>query len=522
MKQKYLALALSAVFATALAGCGSDNDSNYNPQTETPDTETPDTETPDTETPDTETPDTETPDVPGADEDSGITDPAEGGNFETDKSVVGQQYIRGSSSKFDFTEQTNSDIDNDGSSTVTNFKELQNKKMTNIVVAQYADKSNPNSDGTPGVVQYILGAKPNSNPDVVDEDSLQQQNDLDALGAFVNVTKTQEENDAPSYNITGVESITDTAKNNTNITEGYEDSVAASVEEKNNVRIFGALSGIDGDNVVNNSSAYYVNDNKGNSVDLNANDYDTDGFDVKGIKLNNVQYGRVTGNLESKAVSEIAGKSYVKAKFADKDIAGNTSQTDIYFYRGLNATDIDTVNSITTGKYQYAGHALMYGIDNSYNGKGGAGDSNSVAFGNNGEAIGNFVQAEFDAETREVKGSIYNVWNRDTVNDNGDTVRTTEQVDLVDFGGNVKGNTIIGDANLTYDETNKGSFKGSFFGDNAEEMGGALNSISSQYGKSEWGGVFGAQQLAGDKPTVTPTPDDTVPPIFNTGKDSKK
>ena len=65
-----------------------------------------------------------------------------------------------------------------------------------------------------------------------------------------------------------------------------------------------------------------------------------------------------------------------------------------------------------------------------------------------------------------------------------------------------------GEADRTYiDGNDKAAFKGSFFGDQAQELGGSFNSITDGYGKSEWGGVFGAQQLPRS------TPDVTVPPI---------
>jgi len=519
MKQKHLALALSAVFAaTALAGCGSDGgDYSYDP--EKPPVVTPPTDG--GETPPTdggETPPTdggETPEPPVGDGE--VTDPAEPGDFDLNSSVVGQQYIRGTTSDFDNNSATNSDPKNNGSSTVTNFKDLQNKKMTNIVVAQYPDASNLDSNGNPSIVQYVLGSTPTANPDTNDADSLQKQNDVDVLGAFVNINKVQEADTIAEYNITGVETKT---SNKENITEGHN-SAEAETAGKNNVRIFGALSNVESEGISNNSTRYLVKDNKGNDLNLN-NSFDTNKSlqdNAKGIKLDNVQYGRVTGQLENKTAKELEGLTYVTGKFADKDINGNTNQTDVYFYRGLNQTSIANMDALQAkgGTYQYAGHALMYGIDNSFNGEEGAGGSNSVAFGTSGKGVGNFVQAEYDATNRKVNGSIYNVWNKDKADNTGKEVKA---VDLVKFNGDVKGNTILGESYLTYKTGDKGSFTGSFFGKNAEEMGGALNSISKDYGKSSWGGVFGAQQLPKDT-VVVPPKDTTIPPIFNTGKDSK-
>lgn len=156
-----------------------------------------------------------------------------------------------------------------------------------------------------------------------------------------------------------------------------------------------------------------------------------------------------------------------------------------------------------TGVYQYAGHALMYGIDNSFNGEQGSGQSNSVAYGGNGEGIGNFVQAQYNSGDKTLAGSVYNVW------DKGATDGKLEQVDLVKFAGNVVGNSVVnGSADRTYIlGDDKAAFKGSFFGDKAQELGGSFNSIATGYGDSKWGGVFGAKQL--DR-TTTEVP---VPPI---------
>ena len=205
---------------------------------------------------------------------------------------------------------------------------------------------------------------------------------------------------------------------------------------------------------------------------------------------------------------QLEGQNYVQAEFANKNFAGNTDQTDVYFYRGVGETSLDQMSALNnTGVYQYAGHALMYGINNSYSGpEGEGGNSNSPAFGVSGNAVGNFVQAQYNSGTQKVAGSIYNVW------DKGAADGTFEAVDLVNFGGDVVGNSVKGGAQLAYGPAadGKGSFKGSFFGDNAEELGGALNSIDSTtgYGNSKWGGVFGAQQIA---PTITPPVG--VPPI---------
>ena len=551
MKQKHLALALSAVFAaTALAGCGSDSSDNYQPYpeqpsnpdqpgtdepgtdqpgTDQPGTDQPGTDEPGTDQPGTDEPGTDEPgtDEPGTDEpgtnqpplgDGEPTAPAEPGKTEVNSSVVGQQYIRGTESNFDNSTTTNPKANgNNGSATVTNFKTLQNDQMTNIVVAQYVEPNRKNPDGTPAIVQYVLGEKPNSDPQISAENSLQSRNDVDVLGAFVNIDKTQDADSVPVFDIRGVETVVNDAEN---ITERHN-SDDAFAEGKNDVRIFGALSTtatpdeVEVENFAN-SAAFRVKNADGTKADLEKFDAAGD-LAPAGIKLNNVQYGRVTGDLDNKKLSDITGKTYIVGDYADKNIEGNTDQTDIYFYRGLNQTSIPDMDALQTkgGTYQYAGHALMYGIDNSFNGEDTSGGSNSVAYGTAGKGIGNFVQAEYDATNRKVNGSIYNVWNKQTADG-----KKVVPVDLVKFNGDVEGNTILGESYLTYKTADKGNFTGSFFGKNAQEMGGALNSITQEYGKSAWGGVFGAQKLEATIPDTGDT-EPTLPPIFNTGKDSQ-
>ena len=273
----------------------------------------------------------------------------------------------------------------------------------------------------------------------------------------------------------------------------------------NDVRIFGALSTTATATEIAapgffNSQRYLVKDADGNAialkmtppVDAAAPDA-RNTFKNEGLKLNNVQYGRVTGALDNLKAEQVKDQNYVSADFADKNFAGNTTQTDVYFYRGVGETTLAQMAAVQNkgGVFQYAGHALMYGIDNSYNGDQDTGGSNSVAFGNTGVGIGNFVQAQYDAGNGTVAGSVYNIW------DKGAEDGSATQVDLVKFNGDVLGNSIVnGTADRTYITGNdKAAFKGSFFGNTAQELGGSFNSITTGYDKSQWGGVFGAQQL---------------------------
>ena len=502
MKQKYLAVALSAVFAaTALAGCGSDGDSSYNAPTPTP-----------TPTP---TPGNGGPDNPG--------DAANPGQQSKSPSVVGQQYIRGTTSNFDKTDATNGVPGNNANSTVVGFVPLQNELMTNIVVAQFPDSSTTNANGVAGDVKYILGEIPSASPSVNNNDSLQKNNDTGKAGngALVNVMKTQAGNTVASYKTTNQESLVGVqgtaAVGTTPATGNIQSGSTSTTAGDNNVRIFGNLSKTDATSTSNptpNSAQYLVKNGDGVAVPLTRNTTGTAGingstgqFKNTNLTLNNVQYGRVTGALSGLSAADIKGRTYIQANLADKNFNGNTTQTDVYFYRGVGETSLANMTKLNnTGVYQYAGHALMYGIDNSFNGEQGSGQSNSVAFGGNGEGIGNFVQAQYDSGTKKVAGSVYNIFDKST------NSTALEQVDLVTFAGDVVGNSVVnGSADRTYIAGNdKAAFKGSFFGTAAQELGGSFNSITTEYGKSNWGGVFGAKQLPRTPVVVPPV---FVPPI---------
>ena len=419
--------------------------------------------------------------------------------------------MRGATSNFDKTAATNGNSENDGNATVVGFVPLQNKLMTNIVVAQFPDASVTDANGKALDVKYILGEVPKAIPDINDADSLQSRNDAGDAGleAFVNIDKTQTGNTVATYVTKNQESQVG-AINANNVQSGATGTAAGN----NDVRIFGNLSNTDTN--LNNSAQYRVKNGDGVAIALNKSTTAGNGegaagqFNVKDLTLNNVQYGRVTGALDNLTATQLAGKTYISADFADKNFAGNNKQTDVYFYRGVNETSLAQMTALdNTGVYQYAGHALMYGIDNSFNGQQGSGQSNSVAFGGNGEGIGNFVQAQYNSGDRTLSGSVYNVWDKQV--DSG----ALEQIDLVTFGGNVVGNSVVnGTADRTYIlGDDKAAFKGSFFGNKAQELGGSFNSITTGYGDSKWGGVFGAQQLERTPVVVPPVIEVPVPPI---------
>lgn len=290
-------------------------------------------------------------------------------------------------------------------------------------------------------------------------------------------------------------------------------------EQTTRSRFFGAYHSTTDtpENDVKNSHRIIIRDADGKDTNINVNDNDqviTNPADADGVitysldsskfKLDNVQYGRVTANIEPlhqdivKNLNVQGGNSYYVADFANK---GADKATDVYFYRGLNETA--ATDMPTQGKFEYAGHALMYGIDNSYHGAVADGQSNSFSRGANGEALGNFVQATVDFDTRSVGGSVYNVWL-------GDTKSNKTAIDtLVTFNGAIgEANSINGTATRDYVKNDTAAtFHGSFYGDQATEMGGSFNSVTDgqKFGNvdnkdeftndSGWGGVFGAQRL---------------------------
>ena len=143
----------------------------------------------------------------------------------------------------------------------------------------------------------------------------------------------------------------------------------------------------------------------------------------------------------------------------------------------------------------------MYGIDNSYHGStGNKGRDLPNAFapaasGPQGIGLGNFVEARVNFGNKRVTGEVYNTWLLDP------SKNTTTKDKLVQFQGAITGNTVVGTADRVYGDTSvddNATFKASFFGDKAQELGGSFNSVKDAdkygdaYGTNDWGGVFGA------------------------------
>ena len=213
------------------------------------------------------------------------------------------------------------------------------------------------------------------------------------------------------------------------------------------------------------------------------------------LTLNHVQYGRVTTNLD---IDEgLAGypDGFIRSPYRNKN---DNAAVDNYFYRGTDATTIEQMAALPSDQtVTYNGHALMYGIDNSFHGGGARNLPNAFAGATDGLGLGNFVEAQANFGTKRLIGKVYNEWLLDA------SKATTTRDNVVQFQGAITGNTVVGTADRTYIAgDDNATFKASFFGEKAEELGGSFNSVKdadkygAAYGADDWGGVFGASKGA--------------------------
>ena len=213
------------------------------------------------------------------------------------------------------------------------------------------------------------------------------------------------------------------------------------------------------------------------------------------LTLNHVQYGRVTTNLD---IDEgLAGypDGFIRSPYKNKN---DNAAVDNYFYRGTNATTIEHMAALPSDQTAtYHGHALMYGIDNSFHSGGARNLPNAFAGATDGLGLGNFVEAQANFGTKRLIGKVYNEWLLDA------SKATTTRDNVVQFQGAITGNTVVGTADRTYIAgDDNATFKASFFGEKAEELGGSFNSVKdadkygAAYGADDWGGVFGASKGA--------------------------
>ena len=233
---------------------------------------------------------------------------------------------------------------------------------------------------------------------------------------------------------------------------------------------------------------------------------------AKPMTLSNVQYGRVTTNLDLDMGEGPFDGGFLHAPLAYKNDNGTV---DNYFYRGIGATTIEQMAELPKqGKVKYEGHALMYGINNEFLGFTEYRDPNQrinlpnafaideIGGGSAQMGLGNFVQAEVDFASKKVEGDVYNAWLKNHLASNNPTGEMVKDL-KVHFKGDIMGNTVIGSADRVYiNGDDKADFRASFFGSNADEMGGSFNSVTreqkygSAYEAADWGGVFGAKRTS--------------------------
>ncbi len=227
-------------------------------------------------------------------------------------------------------------------------------------------------------------------------------------------------------------------------------------------------------------------------------------------ELKHVQYGRVTSAISGLLPSDLKEGRVDGTVVGIYGRYGADGTENTYFARGNNRTSNADIAKLS-GNLTYSGHAVAYGLDNSYN-KVAAVTSSGIpnaigsAAAGNGYSLwsGNHVNATIDTSKKTVEGSINNIWSNGKTQSNGDL--DVQRVDLVtfkgDFGanGNMIGTSEVAEGaaankKLTADER-KGDFRAALFGSNGEEMAGNVKSSSNEAEKA-WGASFGAAQVQG-------------------------
>lgn len=582
MKQKYLALALSAIFATALAGCSSnDDDAPYLPPE--PPVVDPDPEV--------------DPTTPVDNDGDNAGNAAEGDlDLTANTTVGGQQYIRGVNANFD--RVLNSSTADSGNETVINSKTLQNLTLNNIVLGRETVQRQAQNES----VLRLAGEATNTTSELTQAQTLTLQEyntgggnrntvvpqldlnravptafttqyyDIDgnavagvtyefdatvAAGVGVNTTTTLIPTIYPLYDVNGAP-ILDTNSGNVPVYAVATISAPIAVTGNaiavdNDVTTFTSSNDLQQRGLVNitntganNYQVWGQEDQTGQRANVTVDGSDkttkifgnksqdtsntaptnsyrfTEALNADGVyeditvanlgtyldetKLSFVQYGRVTSNIDQLGVLETIGRDgtiYYQSVIDDagtRSVDGDPDEVDTYFYRGTDETNLanmtaffDNADNIAEGTVSYAGHAITYGIDNSYHGASDLPDTNAP-----GDAVvpeeglGNFVQANVDIADRDITGSIFNVWN--ITDTDGSTIFVKD--DLITFEGDINGNTAKGTSTLAYGDKDTGAFKGSFYGTTAQEFGGSVNAIDDDlYDKATWGGVFAAQKV---------------------------
>lgn len=229
----------------------------------------------------------------------------------------------------------------------------------------------------------------------------------------------------------------------------------------------------------------------------------------------NVQYGSLTSALHAQNISTLLDGGEVDTKIAKYGYTGTPNTEDNYFYR-LNENNMDVAglkklkNDNPNTVLKYDGHAVTYGIDNSWVGPAKA-KVNSVPTAivaaekaaESGLISGTHVTAKINLNTNAVEGNLYNKWY-------DGALKGVKDVRLVDFTGSMSENgNIAGTSHNNIDNT--GGLFGASLNKEATEMGGVVSS-NDHTAEGKWGAVFGAQLTGRETvaPAKTVTPADPV------------
>lgn len=228
----------------------------------------------------------------------------------------------------------------------------------------------------------------------------------------------------------------------------------------------------------------------------------------KAVKLNNVQYGRVTSKLhdvdpkDTKAGIATGTNGTKVVSYGEYNAKGTENN---YFYRGVNDTAYSatlandlagkyatTVNGAKTpaGSLTYQGHAVTYGfthvapnVDLPDTSKVPNAVRPNIDYDKPALVSGTHVAAKIDLATKNVTGNLYDVWSVGGV-------KTTQ--DIAQFSGSLANSGEITGTSTRVSDKAAGSFAGNLFGKNAEELGGGIASKATDAAKS-WGATFGAK-----------------------------
>ena len=233
----------------------------------------------------------------------------------------------------------------------------------------------------------------------------------------------------------------------------------------------------------------------------------------------NVQYGSLTSALHAQDISTLGDGDEKDTKIAKYGYTGTEGTEDNYFYR-LNENNMDVAglkklkNDNPNTVLKYDGHAVTYGIDNSWVGpakpKANSVPTAIVAAETAAESglsliSGTHVTAKINLNTNVVEGNLYNKWY-------DGALKGVKDVRLVDFTGSMSENgNIAGTSHNNINNT--GGLFGASLNKEATEMGGVVSSNDHTAG-GKWGAVFGAQLTGRETvPSAKPaTPADPVKP----------